>query len=47
MYYLFFFNLSDFASFVFRSLGGILGWDPVLTICILCERSYKIFIKLS
>ena len=26
--------------------GGILGWDPVHTTCILCERSYKIFMKL-
>ena len=30
-----------------RFSGGILGWDPVHTTCILCERSYKIFIKLS
>ena len=34
--------LNFFASFVFLSLsqkfGGILGWDPVLTTCILCEK---------
>ena len=22
--------------------GGILGWDPVHTTCIFCEKSYKI-----
>ena len=29
---------SSFAFFAFRHLGGILGWDPVLTTCILCEK---------
>ena len=32
---------------LFDFSGGILGWDPVHTTCIFCERSYKIFIKLS
>ena len=38
---------SSLCVFFVRVFGGILGWDPVHTTCILCERSYKIFIKLS
>ena len=33
-------------SDMFGFSGGILGWDPVHTTCIFCERIYKIFIKL-
>ena len=37
--------ISNSCSLFFRVFGGILGWDPVLTICIFCERSYRMFIK--
>jgi hypothetical protein len=44
-----FFSIVDlFYCYSFLDFsGGILGWDPVLTICIFCEMSYKISIKLS
>ena len=45
--YLFLCDRNEFLFFIFRVFGGILGWDPVHTTCIFCERSYKIFIKLS
>ena len=41
------FPFSLFIFLVFGFSGGILGWDPVHTTCIFCERSYEILIKLS
>jgi hypothetical protein len=33
-------------SVLFDFSGGILGWDPVHTTCIFCERSYKNIVKI-
>ena len=37
-----YFFILLFMVLVFGFSGGILGWDPVHTTCIFCERSYKI-----
>ena len=46
VFMVFVFNPWD-VLLLFDFSGGILGWDPVHTTCILCERSYKMFVKLS
>ena len=45
--FIFLFSFLLVVLLLFCFSGGILGWDPVHTTCIFCERSYKIFIKLS